>query len=66
MAGTLILAIAAMLISFVLGIAIGVASAARANTFLDRALMSLALPDADGPGQVEKAASVGQPIHVDW
>ncbi len=41
--GTLILAVAAMLISFVLGIVIGVASAARANTFLDRALMSLAL-----------------------
>ena len=41
--GTLILAVAAMLISFVLGIVIGVASAARANTLLDRALMSLAL-----------------------
>ncbi len=41
--GTLILAGAAMLISFVLGIVIGVASAARANTLLDRALMSLAL-----------------------
>src|SRR6266581_278753 len=38
--GTLILAIAAMLISFLLGIVMGVASAARANTFLDRALMS--------------------------
>jgi peptide/nickel transport system permease protein len=41
--GTLILAVAAMLISFVLGIVIGIASAARANTLLDRALMSLAL-----------------------
>ena len=41
--GTLILAIAAMLIAFSLGIGIGVAAAARANTVLDRALMSLAL-----------------------
>src|SRR6266513_969201 len=41
--GTLILAIAAMLISFSLGIALGVASAVRANTLLDRALMSMAL-----------------------
>src|SRR5437660_1810628 len=41
--GTLILAVAAMLISFVLGLVIGIASAARANTLLDRALMSLAL-----------------------
>jgi peptide/nickel transport system permease protein len=41
--GTLILAIAAMLIAFSLGIGFGVAAAARANTLLDRALMSLAL-----------------------
>ncbi len=41
--GTLILAFAAMLIAFSLGIGIGVAAAARANTVLDRALMSLAL-----------------------
>jgi ABC-type dipeptide/oligopeptide/nickel transport system permease component len=41
--GTLILAVAAMLISFTLGIAVGVVAAARANTLLDRALMSLAL-----------------------
>src|SRR5260370_348574 len=41
--GPLILASAAMLIGFSLGIGIGVAAAARANTVLDRALMSLAL-----------------------
>ena len=41
--GTLILAIAAMLISFSLGIVLGVAAAVRANTLLDRALMSMAL-----------------------
>jgi peptide/nickel transport system permease protein len=41
--GTLILAGAAMVISFILGIGFGIAAAARANTLLDRALMSLAL-----------------------
>jgi peptide/nickel transport system permease protein len=41
--GTLILATAAMLISVSLGIGIGVAAAVRANTVLDRVLMSLAL-----------------------
>jgi peptide/nickel transport system permease protein len=41
--GTLILATAAMLISFSLGIAFGVAAAVRADTIVDRALMSLAL-----------------------
>src|ERR1041385_6674007 len=41
--GTLILAIAAMLISFSLGIGFGVVAAVRANTVIDRALMSLAL-----------------------
>src|SRR5579859_1565811 len=41
--GTLILAGAAMVISFVLGIGFGITAAARANTLLDRALMSLAL-----------------------
>jgi len=41
--GTLVLALAAMLIAFTLGIGIGVTAAARANTLLDRGLMSLAL-----------------------
>jgi len=41
--GTLILAVAAMIISFTVGIVFGVAAALRANTALDRALMSLAL-----------------------
>jgi peptide/nickel transport system permease protein len=41
--GTLILALAAMLVSFSLGIGFGVAAALRAGTLLDRALMSLAL-----------------------
>jgi peptide/nickel transport system permease protein len=41
--GTLILAIAAMLISFSLGICFGVVAAVRANTVLDRVLMSVAL-----------------------
>ena len=29
------------------------------------ALFYLALPDADGPGQAEEVAAVGQPIHMD-
>jgi peptide/nickel transport system permease protein len=41
--GTLLLAMVAMFISFNVGIAIGVVSALRANGFLDRTLMSLAL-----------------------
>ncbi len=41
--GTLILALAAMAVSFSVGIAFGLAAALRANTFADRALMSLAL-----------------------
>src|SRR5258708_17117023 len=41
--GTLILAIAAMVLSFILGIGFGIAAAARANTWLDHGLMSLAL-----------------------
>lgn len=41
--GTLLLAIAAMLVAFSLGIAMGTLAALRANSVLDRALMSLAL-----------------------
>jgi ABC-type dipeptide/oligopeptide/nickel transport system permease component len=41
--GTLILALAAMVISFSVGLVFGVVAALRANTVLDRALMSLAL-----------------------
>jgi peptide/nickel transport system permease protein len=41
--GTLILAAAAMLIAFSLGIAIGLLAAMRANSVLDRTLMSVAL-----------------------
>jgi peptide/nickel transport system permease protein len=41
--GTLILAAAAMAISFSVGVAFGVTAALRANSFLDRALMSVAL-----------------------
>jgi peptide/nickel transport system permease protein len=41
--GTLILAIAAMAISFSVGLAFGLVAALRANSFLDRALMSVAL-----------------------
>jgi len=41
--GTLILAFAAMVISFNLGIALGTVAALRANSFLDRTLMSVAL-----------------------
>jgi peptide/nickel transport system permease protein len=41
--GTLILALVAMFISFNVGIAVGTVSALRANGFLDRALMSVAL-----------------------
>jgi peptide/nickel transport system permease protein len=41
--GTLVLAMAAMFISFNVGIAVGVVSALRANGFLDRTLMSVAL-----------------------
>src|SRR5205823_7705652 len=41
--GTLLLAGAAMLLSFALGIGFGVAAAVRVNTPLDRALMSVAL-----------------------
>jgi len=41
--GTLVLAMAAMFISFNVGIAVGVVSALRANGFVDRMLMSVAL-----------------------
>ncbi len=41
--GTLILAVAAMVISFSVGIAFGVTAALHANSLLDRALMSVAL-----------------------
>jgi len=41
--GTLILAVAAMVISFSVGIVFGVTAALRASSFLDRVLMSVAL-----------------------
>jgi len=41
--GTLLLAVSAMLVAFSLGIGIGLLAALRANTLLDRALMSVAL-----------------------
>ena len=41
--GTLILALAAMVVAFSIGIAFGLAAALRANSALDRLLMSVAL-----------------------